>query len=167
MANLLRCFFFSICFPVACNLPLELTSVHTYSYHDLNTYPNYAKINGTGGYRAKETDKLKIKFVWVTFDTETVVTGVAMQGFGDPEIKEWVEKYYVSFMRQSSSEKFFVDSNGRPKVMGVMATQNKQWNYLRKELRVLLLFTERTPNITTEREMVLILKVDICPILQY
>ena len=119
-------FFFSICFPVACNLPLELTSVHTYSYHDLNTYPNYAKINGTGGYRAKETDKLIEKFVSVTFDTETVVTGVAMQGFGDPEIKEWVEKYYVSFMRQSSSEKFFVDSDGRPKVMGVMATQNKQ-----------------------------------------
>lgn len=126
MANLLRCFFFSICFPVACNLPLELTSVHTYSYHDLNTYPNYAKINGTGGYRAKETDKLIEKFVSVTFDTETVVTGVAMQGFGDPEIKEWVEQYYVSFMRQSSSERFFVDSDGRPKVMGVMATQNKQ-----------------------------------------
>lgn len=98
----------------------------TISYHDLTTIPTYAKINGTGGYRAKETDELKIKFVWVTFDTETVVTGVAMQGFGDPEIKEWVEKYYVSFMRQSSSEKFFVESNGRPKVMGVMATQNKQ-----------------------------------------
>ena len=141
--------------------------MQTNSVYDLNTYPTYAKINGTGGYRAKETDKLIEKFVSVTFDTETVVTGVAMQGFGDPEIKEWVEKYYVSFMRQSSSEKFFVDSNGRPKVMGVMATQNKQWNYLRKELRVLLLFTERTPNITTEREMVLILKVDICPILQY
>ena len=90
-----------------------------------------------------------------------------MQGYGDPEIKEWVEQYYVSFTRQSSSEKFYVDSNGRPKVMGVMAAQNEQWNYLRKELRVLLLFTERTPNITTEREMVLILKVDICPILQY
>ena len=167
MANLLRCFFFSICFPVACNLPLELTSVKTHSFHNWNTIPIYAKINGTGGYRAEETDELENKFVWVTFDTETVVTGVAMQGFGDPEIKEWVEKYYVSFMRQSSSEKFFVDSNGRPKVMGVMATQNKQWNYLRKELRVLLLFTERTPNITNEREMVLILKVDTCPILQY
>lgn len=126
MANLLRCFFFSICFPVACNLPLELTSVSTHSFLDWTTIPKYAKINGTGGYRAKETDKLAEKFVSVTFDTETVVTGVAMQGFGDPEIKEWVEKYYVSFMRQSSSEKFFVDSNGRPKVMGVMATQNKQ-----------------------------------------
>lgn len=98
----------------------------TISFHDWTTIPTYAKINGTGGYRAKETDKLTDKFVSVTFDTETVVTGVAMQGFGDPEIKEWVEKYYVSFMRQSSSEKFFVDSNGRPKVMGVMATQNKQ-----------------------------------------
>lgn len=139
----------------------------THSFLDWTTIPKYAKINGTGGYRAKETDKLAEKFVSVTFDTETVVTGVAMQGFGDPEIKEWVEKYYVSFMRQSSSEKFYIDSNGRPKVMGVMATQNKQWNYLRKELRVLLLFTERTPNITTEREMVLILKVDICPIFQY
>ena len=126
MTNLLRCFFFSICFPVACNLPLELTSVSTHSFLDWTTIPKYAKINGTGGYRAKETDKLAEKFVSVTFDTETVVTGVAMQGFGDPEIKEWVEKYYVSFMRQSSSEKFFVDSNGRPKVMGVMATQNKQ-----------------------------------------
>ena len=126
MANLLRCFFFSICFPVACNLPLELTSVSTHSFHDWTTIPKYAKINGTGGYRAKVTDKLIEKFVSVTFDTETVVTGVAMQGFGDPEIKEWVEQYYVSFMRQSSSEKFFVDSNGRPKVMGVMATQNKQ-----------------------------------------
>lgn len=119
-------FFFSICFPVACNLPLELTSVSTHSFLDWTTIPKYAKINGTGGYRAKETDKLAEKFVSVTFDTETVVTGVAMQGFGDPEIKEWVEKYYVSFMRQSSSEKFYIDSNGRPKVMGVMATQNKQ-----------------------------------------
>ena len=98
----------------------------THSFHNWNTIPIYAKINGTGGYRAEETDELKNKFVWVTFDTETVVTGVAMQGFGDPEIKEWVEQYYVSFMRQSSSERFFVDSDGRPKVMGVMATQNKQ-----------------------------------------
>lgn len=126
MANLLRCFFFSICFPVACNLPLELTSVKTHSFHNWNTIPIYAKINGTGGYRAEETDELKNKFVWVTFDTETVVTGVAMQGYGDPEIKEWVEQYYVGFTRQSSSETFYVDSNGRPKVMGVMATQNKQ-----------------------------------------
>lgn len=121
-----RSVFFSICFPVACNLPLQLTSLNTHSYYNLETLPTNAKINGTGGYRAKETDKLTEKFVSVTFDTETVVTGVAMQGFGDPEIKEWVEQYYVSFMRQSSSEQFYVDSNGRPKVMGVMATQNEQ-----------------------------------------
>ena len=118
--------FFSICFPVACNLPLQLTSLHTYSYYNLETLPTNAKINSTGGYRAEETDELEYKFVLVKFDTETVVTGVAMQGYGDPEIKEWVEQYYVSFTRQSSSEKFYVDSNGRPKVMGVMAAQNEQ-----------------------------------------
>ena len=49
-----------------------------------------------------------------------------MQGYGDPEIKEWVEQYYVGFTRQSSSETFYVDSDGRPKVMGVMAKQNEK-----------------------------------------
>ena len=100
--------------------------MQTNSVYDSNTYPTYAKINGTGGYRAKETDELKFKFVSVKFDTETVVTGVAMQGYGDPEIKEWVEQYYVGFTRQSSSETFYVDSDGRPKVMGVMAKQNEK-----------------------------------------
>ena len=56
----------------------------------------------------------------IEFDNETVVTGVATQGFGDPEVQEWVTQYFVKFTRQKSGEEqvmvYISDSDGRPKV---------------------------------------------------
>ena len=119
----------SISFAVACNLPLGIISgkfkLVSFSIHPPETHSIEAKINVSGGYRAAKEGKLEDKFVSVEFETETVVTGVATQGFGDPEVEEWVEQYYVGFTRQSSTEKLYVkDSRGRPKVKGVSRTEN-------------------------------------------
>ena len=95
-----------------------MANILTYSYYSLETYPTEAKLNGSGGYRAKVEDHIKYKFVRVTFDKETIVTGVATQGFGDPDIKEWVTEYWVQFTRQKSddTDDYIFGSDGRPKV---------------------------------------------------
>ena len=90
----------------------------TLSYHNFETYPSEAKLNSSGGYRAKKDDAIEDKFVAVEFNNETVLTGVATQGFGDPDIEEWVTQYYVKFTRQRSDVQGFIkDSYGRPKVI--------------------------------------------------
>ena len=93
----------------------------TLSFHSLETYPSEARLNSSGGYRAKKSDIMEHKIVAVEFDSETVVTGVAIQGFGDPEIQEWVTQYIVKFARQKSGEEpvigYISDSDGRPKVI--------------------------------------------------
>ena len=91
----------------------------TLSFYSFETLPIEAKLNGPGGYRAAKESKLDDKFVVIKFDNETIITGVAMQGFGDPEIQEWVTQYFVRFSRQQSQSElaFISDSNGRPKVI--------------------------------------------------
>lgn len=92
----------------------------TLSFHGFDTLPIEAKLNSSGGYRAKIDDKFADKFVAVQFDNETVVTGVAIQGFGNPEIEEWVTQFFVKFTRQKIGEEqvmgYISDSDGRPKV---------------------------------------------------
>ena len=110
-----------------CNLPLGVTSVNSevseimsYSFLNWGTFPTKAKLNSSGGYRAKKSDPEKHKFVRVTFTKETILTGVATQGFGDPEVAEWVTKYVVRFVRMKNGEEqkqeYINDKDGRPKV---------------------------------------------------
>lgn len=98
-----------------------MDNIITYSYYSLETHPTEAKLNSSGGYRADIKDDITYKFVMVKFDNETIVTGVATQGFGDPEIEEWVTEYFVKFTRQKSSddevEDYIFGSDGRPKVI--------------------------------------------------
>ena len=110
-----------------CNLPLGVTSVNSndseiicLSFHDWSTLPTEAKLNSSGGYRAKKSDPENYKFVLVTFIKETILTGVATQGFGDPSVDEWVTKYIVSFERKTNGEvpkqEYIYDKDGRVKV---------------------------------------------------
>lgn len=110
-----------------CNLPLGVTSANSndseiisFSFHDWDTFPTEAKLNSSGGYRAKKSDPEKYKFVQVTFTKETILTGVATQGFGDPAVDEWVKKYVVRFVRMKNGEEqkpeYINDKDGRPKV---------------------------------------------------
>ena len=56
----------------------------------------------------------------VKFDNETIVTGIATQGYGDPEIDEWVTEYFIKLTRQKSgdeeNEDYIFGSDKRPKV---------------------------------------------------
>lgn len=92
----------------------------TLSYHSFVTYPTEAKLNISRGYRAKQEDDIAFKFVGVEFKKETIVTGVATRGFGDPEVQEWVNEYIIKFIRQKSGQdeitEYILDSDGRPKV---------------------------------------------------
>ena len=110
-----------------CNLPLGVTSVNSndsritwFSSHDWSTIPTEAKLNSSGGYRAHKSDPENYKFVGVTFTKETILTGVATQGFGDPAVDEWVTKYIVSFLRKTNGEvleqEYINDKDGRVKV---------------------------------------------------
>ena len=98
-----------------------MDNIVTYSYLSLETYPTEAKLNSSGGYRARVKDLMEHKFVMVKLENETIVTGVATQGYGDPNIKEWVTEYSVKFTRQKSgdheAEDFICGSDGRPKVI--------------------------------------------------
>ena len=119
-----------------CNLPLGITSGDitmdqfiTLSFHDYATYPSEAKLNSSGGYRASKMDNFALKIVGVKFKKETIVTGVAIQGFGDPDVQEWVEKFVVKFIRYKGvEEEFILDSNGRPKV-NVLLPFKPQYQY--------------------------------------
>ena len=56
----------------------------------------------------------------VNFDNETIITGIATQGYGDPDIKEWVTWYSIKLTRQKSgddeTEDFIFGSDKMPKV---------------------------------------------------
>jgi len=101
-----------------------MDDIDTYSYHSLETYPTEAKLNSSGGYRARKGDDMSFQFVRVKFDNETIVTGIATQGFGDPDIKEWLTEYFVKFTRKKSgdveTEDYIFGSDGRPKVRFVL-----------------------------------------------
>ena len=110
-----------------CNLPLGVPSIYsndseiiTLSFHDWDTFPTEAKLNSSGGYRAKKSDPESYKFVRVTFTKKTILTGVATQGFGDPAVDEWVTKYIVTFVRKTNGEElklgYINDKDGRVKV---------------------------------------------------
>lgn len=98
-----------------------MADIITFSSLNLETHPTKAKLNSSGGYRAKKKDPMNYKFVMVKFENETIVTGVATQGYGDPDIKEWVTEYFVKLTRQKSGddevEDFIFGSDGRPKVI--------------------------------------------------
>ena len=106
-----------------------MDNIVTYSFDSLDTYPTEAKLNSSGGYRAKADDPINYKFVLVKFDNETIVTGVATQGYGHPEIKEWVTEYLVKFTRQKSGNDdagdYIFDSDGRPKVIFFFQEQSE------------------------------------------
>ena len=97
-----------------------MEDINTLSSLNLETHPTEAKLNSSGGYRAKGEDDINEKFVVVLFDNETIVTGIATQGYGDPDIKEWVTWYFVKLTRQKSgddeTEDYISGSDGRPKV---------------------------------------------------
>lgn len=97
-----------------------MDKIITHSFYNYDTYPTEAKLNSSGGYRANVNDPIDYKFVAVKFDNETIVTGVATQGFGDPEIQEWVTEYSVKFTRQKSgedeAEEYILGSDGMPQV---------------------------------------------------
>ena len=98
-----------------------MDKIITFSYYSLETYPTEAKLNSSGGYRANANDPIGYKFVMVEFDSETIVTGVATQGFGDPGIQEWVTQYSVKFTRQNSgedeAEEYILGSDGMPQAI--------------------------------------------------
>ena len=104
-----------------------MKNIATHSYDDSWTHPTELKLNSSGGYRAKKEDVIEEKFVMVKFDYETIVTGIATQGFGNPEIKEWITEYFVKFTRQKSgddvSEEYILGNDGRPKVILVFVAK--------------------------------------------
>ena len=110
-----------------CNLPLGVSSgnsndseIMSFSFHDWDTLPTEAKLNSSGGYRAKKSDPESYKFLQVIFTKKTILTGVATQGFGDPSVDEWVTKYIVRFVRKTNGEvlkqEYINDKDGRIKV---------------------------------------------------
>lgn len=93
----------------------------TVSMHSLETYPTKENmmLNSPGGYRSDKKDDLSLKIVGVTFKKETVITGVATQGYDDGPsgVQEWVTKYTLKFLRQKGGEEeYILDTNGKPKV---------------------------------------------------
>ena len=98
-----------------------MADIVTLSFLSYETYPTEAKLNSSGGYRARKVDVIGHKFVLVKFENETIVTGIATQGFGDPDIKEWVTEYFIKFTRQKSGDEetddYIFGSDGRPKVI--------------------------------------------------
>ena len=99
---------------------ITIDNFETLSMHSPETNPTEAKLNSSGGYRAEAKDDIIHKFVIVKFDNETIVTGIATQGYGDPEIEEWVTEYFIKLTRQKSGdeeiEDYIFGSDGRPKV---------------------------------------------------
>lgn len=99
---------------------ITIDNFETLSMHSFDTYPNQAKLNSSGGYRAEVKHDIDDKFVSVKFDNETIVTGIATQGYGDPDIEEWVTEYFIKLTRQKSGdeeiEDYIFGSDGRPKV---------------------------------------------------
>ena len=70
------------------------------------------RLNSSGGYRAEKSDPIDHKIVVVTFKKETIITGVATQGYGNPNDEEWITTYLVTL----DDDTFLLGSNGRPKV---------------------------------------------------
>ena len=81
-----------------------------------NDGPEYAQLNRREepeGYRAKKEDDIKFKSITFVFDKETIVTGIATQGYGDPTVQEWVEEYTLHMQAASSSHTEWVtDQDG-------------------------------------------------------
>ena len=96
------------------------SEIFSFSFHGWDTLPTEAKLNSSGGYRANKSDPEIYKFVQVIFTKETILTGVATQGFGDPVVDEWVTEYIVRFARMTNGEEqkqeYINDKDGRPKV---------------------------------------------------
>ena len=94
----------------------EFTTISIYS---LAFYPSKEtiKLNSYGGYRARKGDPISDMFVRVRFKKETIITGVATQGYGNADVQEWIKTYFVTFNRQKSrEEEFLLDKHGKPKV---------------------------------------------------
>lgn len=94
----------------------EFTTVSIYS---LENYPSKEtiKLNSSGGYRAQKGNSISVMFVGVTFKKETIITGVATQGYGNTNVQEWIKTYFVTFIRQKSTEEeYLLDTHGKPKV---------------------------------------------------
>ena len=84
---------------------------------DFNTYgPQRARLNRPYyGYRADDSAKSNETWIIVKLRNETVITGVATQGYGVTEAQEWVTKY--SLMYSTGNEFFpFKERSGKVKV---------------------------------------------------
>ncbi|XP_068703720.1 uncharacterized protein [Montipora foliosa] len=108
-----------------CNLPLnvQMVTLQTLSIYSLENYPlskDDIRLNSSGGYRAEKSNEISLKFVEVTFKKETIITGVATQGYGNPNDEEWITTYLVTL----DDDKFLLGSNGRPKEF----VGNSDWN---------------------------------------
>ncbi|XP_068681978.1 polycystin-1-like protein 2 isoform X4 [Montipora foliosa] len=107
-----------------CNQPLndQMVTLKTVSIYSPENFPSkeVIRLNSSGGYRAKKSDPIDHKFVEVTFKKETIITGVATQGYGNPNDEEWITTYLVTL----DDDNVLLGSNGKPKEF----VGNSDWN---------------------------------------
>ena len=70
--------------------------------------------NPSPGYRASNVEANE-SWILIEFGKETVVTGIATQGYGNTAIKEWVTKYTLMFST-GSGFLHFKETSGAIKV---------------------------------------------------
>lgn len=92
-----------------------LTASSTFEEDDNSYGPQRARLNLSSpshGYRAGNAND---SWIIVKLGKETVVTGIATQGYGDPAVEEWVTRYRLMY---SSGDDFlhFKETSGEIKV---------------------------------------------------
>lgn len=92
-----------------------LTASSTFEEDDNSYGPQRARLNLSSvshGYRAGNAND---SWIIVKLGKETVVTGIATQGYGDPAVEEWVTGYRLMY---SSGDDFlhFKETSGEIKV---------------------------------------------------
>ena len=69
------------------------------SYND--DYANYgsqnARLHASSGYRADPSTVAPLNMIGIELGEDTVITGIATQGYGDPTVSEWVTNFNVFY----------------------------------------------------------------------
>ena len=88
---------------------MQLSASSAYK-NDFSTYgPHRARLNLTSfapGYRADKTQG--IPWIVVNLQTKKILTVIAVQGYGDPKVAEWVESFQVMYSSNGESDFTFM-----------------------------------------------------------
>ena len=96
---------------------MQLSALSAYK-NDFGTYgPHRARLNLTSfppGYRGDTTQD--IPWIVINLQRKKILTVMAMQGYGDPEVAEWVKMFQVMYSDGASDFTFMLNSKKETEV---------------------------------------------------